>query len=192
MSQLQQDVALQVARYLQEFPAEAPGLAHLQRQLAGSADCLVRSNMQGHVVTSAVVVKPETLDILVIHHRHLNAWLPPGGHYEAPGVLWDSAAREVGEETGVAQLALHDWCAQRGLPLDIDTHVIPASSAKGEAEHLHHDFRFLSWAPANCELTPQLEEVHGARWASFAEFVGTQDPRLMRLAVKLAAVLNVG
>ncbi len=176
-------------RYLTVFPEETAHLSRLSAQLELPQDCFVRSNMVGHVTTSAAVLNPRLTHILLIHHKFLNRWLPPGGHFELPGNFWDSACREVDEETAVKQLQLHAWCVTHGIPLDIDTHGVPENPKKGEGPHLHHDLRYLAVASDDEPLVPQLAEVYDVRWAPVAELYQTDDRRLMTLARKLQQVL---
>jgi 8-oxo-dGTP pyrophosphatase MutT (NUDIX family) len=175
-------------QYLSIFPAERDALRQFELQLEESGDCFHRSNMTGHVTTSAAVLSPDHSKILLIHHKFLDKWLPPGGHYEGSGDFWSSAAREVEEETGVHQLRLHSWCVQHGVPFDIDTHAVPENPAKQEGAHFHHDLRFLAIARYEDELLPQLAEVHAARWAPLNELYGMPDVRLVRLAQKLQSM----
>jgi 8-oxo-dGTP pyrophosphatase MutT (NUDIX family) len=174
-------------RYLEQFPEEQEKFDLLQSQLQSGEDCFVRSNMLGHITTSAAVLSVDRKRILLIDHRILNLWMPPGGHYENDGAdtLWESAAREVAEETGVSTLVQEEWCLDHLAPFDIDTHRVPANPAKGEGEHQHHDFRFLAIAPEESELVPQLAEVRDAKWAPIAALRGTANRRLTTLADKL-------
>ena len=185
---LRQQTQRLLRRYLAVYPQEAAALARLQAQLEAPQDCFVRSNMVGHITSSAAILNPSGDKLLLIHHRFLDKWIPPGGHYEAPGTLWDSALREVEEETGLTGLTMHDWCRDLDLPMDIDTLATPANPAKGEGPHLHHDFRFLAVAEREAELTPQLAEVLGARWTPLAELVEANDRRLGVLMRKLATI----
>lgn len=189
---LRTTVLEQLHRYLGQFPEERPSLAQLQSQLEDpSDDCSIRSNMKGHLTASAAVLSSDRKNVLLIHHIFLDLWLPPGGHYEEPGDMWECAQREVAEETGVSNLRLHEWCAQNAIPLDIDTHSIPANPKKGEGPHKHHDFRFVAVAPQGAVLTPQLEEVHGARWAPLSELMSARDRRLRTLCEKFVSVINL-
>ena len=174
-----------LVRYLKHFPCESARFALLQQQLQSGEDIFARSNMTGHVTTSAAVLNPAGTKILLIDHAFLKKWLPPGGHFELPGGLWDSANREVGEETGVLDAILHAWSKIHGIPLDIDSHAIPANPAKDEGAHLHHDFRFLAVAPESA-LQAQLAEVHAAKWAPVAELLQSPDARVRHLFDKLS------
>lgn len=157
----------------------------LLAQLDAEEDVSVRTNMRGHVTTSATVLNTYGDKVLLIHHRTFQTWLPPGGHYEAPGSLWDSAVRETVEETGVQAVERHPWTISSGVPVDVDTHPIPANSKKAEGPHLHHDFRFLAMASDAEPLAADLAEVNEARWAPIADLRESSDVRVRALYAKL-------
>lgn len=181
----------QLDAYLLHFPDEAGRLAALRAQLAEAvADPFSRANMRGHVTTSALVLDPGLQQLLMIHHRIIGRWLQPGGHYEAgepAQSLWQSALREVREETGVTRLQAHAGFGD-AFPLDIDSHPIAANPRKGEGAHWHHDYAYLVIASPDEALAPQLAEVHGAAWRPLAELVDSPDARLRGLQAKLAAL----
>ncbi|WP_249937398.1 NUDIX hydrolase [Roseateles sp. DAIF2] len=188
---MREEARRQLALYLARFPAESERLAALQAQLDEDAgDPLSRANMRGHVTTSALVLDPSLTHTLLIHHRVIGRWLQPGGHYEAGQGLWESALREVAEETGVTRLAAHPvWGA--ALPLDIDSHPIAANPNKGEGEHWHHDYAYLVIAPmTGQDLAPQLAEVHGAAWRPLAELADSGEARFRGLAGKLKELVS--
>lgn len=142
-----------VARYLTVFPEEENRLSRLNNLLSSGTDPLDRTNMQGHVTASAIVLSPTQHEVLTIGHRHIGRRLQPGGHYERPEdtqegplSLWQRAQKEVREETGITPIELHSWHTKLPflVPLDIDTHDFPARPAKNETDHLHHDFLFLA------------------------------------------------
>jgi ADP-ribose pyrophosphatase YjhB (NUDIX family) len=173
--------------YLAYFPEEVPALTMVREQLeTGNPDILVRSTMAGHITTSMVVFDPVTRKVLVIFHGIYQDWMPSGGHFEIDPSLWLSAAREVFEETGVVVTPL-EWegAGSATLPIDIDTHPIPANPKKGEGAHWHHDFTFLGRASSHEALVPQLEEVDRADWLALAELHGSPLERVRRLAAKL-------
>ena len=144
-------------------------------------DPFCRSDPDGHVTASAVVVRPGT-EFLLVFHRKLGRWLQPGGHVEAGDVtVFDTAVREAREETGIS-----DFAAPLGdAILDLDVHAIPAFGE--DPSHFHYDVRFLLTVGGNGTPIP------GARWFPFAA-VGPADTdgSLIRAVGKAAIRLTRG
>lgn len=176
-----------LAKYLRHFTDEQGRFDLLRRQLASGENFFVRSNMTGHLTSSAAVLNADGSKILLIDHVFLRKWLTPGGHYET-GSVWESALREVTEETGVTEVSPHPWFLVHGIPLDIDSHEIPPNAAKGEAAHVHHDFQFLAVASEQTAMRAQLAEVHEARWLPVKELADSPDSRVRRVYRKLDAI----
>ncbi len=98
----------------------------------------LRSNPAGHVTASAIVTCLAGDSVLLVSHRKLGGWLQPGGHVEPEDAsVFETALREVREETGVERLEAPIGAAI----LDLDVHAIPAFG--GEPAHVHYDVRFL-------------------------------------------------
>jgi 8-oxo-dGTP pyrophosphatase MutT (NUDIX family) len=162
----------------------------LLAQIDAPDDMCSRKNMAGHVTASGLVVTPDYREVLLIAHNGVGKWLQPGGHVdEDDAEIWQAAAREIREETGIAEVSLHPWHAfNGGQPADIDTHQIAARPAKGEGDHWHHDCMFIfvaekarterqeaevaaaCWCPINDErVPPRLRRVYDAVLAAEAE-----------------------
>ncbi|KLK91551.1 hypothetical protein AA309_19330 [Microvirga vignae] len=152
----------------------------LRRQIENGDDIHSRSTFPGHITASAFILDEAGRRILLIHHRSLARWLQPGGHYEAPESLEVSALREAFEETGVQNLVIDPWHQASRLPIDIDSHLIPARPQKGEPEHWHHDIRYIVRAQEG-GVSPDLAEVHGAEWRDVAELEGIAPDALRNL-----------
>jgi 8-oxo-dGTP pyrophosphatase MutT (NUDIX family) len=116
----------------------------------------------GHITCTGLVLAPDGGKLLIVHHRRLDRWLLPGGHVEPEDAeIWDSARREVIEETG-AQL-LPDTAP----PLvSMDVHGIPSNGR--EPYHLHHDLLFTFRAAAH-EIRVSHESKDIA-WCTPVEF----------------------
>ena len=130
----------------------------------------------GHITATGLVLAPDGESLLVVHHRRLDRWLLPGGHVEPEDAeIWDTARREVIEETG-AILAPDPAPRLAG----IDVHGIPPG--KGEPYHLHHDliFHFRATSP---ELRVS-EESRAVAWCRPAEFDRYSVPDNVRRAYR--------
>ena len=183
-------LAALLKRYHARFPDEISRHQVLESQLRIGEDICVRTNTTGHVTTSITVLNSARDRVLLIHHKFFEKWLPPGGHYEPPGTFWESAVRELAEETGLVAVAPHPWTVENQLPVDIDTHPIPANPGKREGAHLHHDIRYLAIASDSAPLCADLDEVHAVRWALLTQMRDSPDERMRALHAKLV-VLDV-
>jgi len=116
----------------------------------------------GHITCTGLVLAPGGEKLLIVHHRRLDRWLLPGGHVEPEdSEIWDTARREVMEETG-ARLLPYAAPPLAGM----DVHGIPPNSR--EPYHLHHDLLF-AFRAASLEVRASNESREVA-WASPAEF----------------------
>lgn len=89
--------------------------------------------------------------------------MQPGGHFDPHETPHEAVLREALEETGLEGLALDPWHSANPWPLDVDSHRIPASTAKNEAAHWHHDLRYLLLAPAGATI-PHADESEVGAW----------------------------
>ncbi len=132
----------------------------------------VDPGMVRHFTATGYVVNPTRTRMLLIHHRKLGLWLPPGGHLEANEVPHHAALREVCEETGVRARLIPSGEPLVGEP---GTRVfqlprpwamlhenIPATPT--EPAHVHLDLCYLLQADDHHPLHAQEGEVSGVRW----------------------------
>jgi 8-oxo-dGTP pyrophosphatase MutT (NUDIX family) len=152
-----------VARSFQD-PTDGQALKSLElilQLLECSADPFSRHQFTpGHITASGLVLAPDGVHFLLVHHRRLDRWLLPGGHVE-PGddAIAGTARREVIEETGATVSPAFSIAGA-------DVHGIPA--ARGEPYHLHHDLLFAFNAISD-EIRVS-EESHEVIWCSPARF----------------------
>ena len=152
------------------------------------ADPFDRRIAEGHLTGSAIVVSADGGRVLMLHHRKLDRWLQPGGHANpGEGSGEEVALREALEETGIVGLALHPTAPR---PLDVDVHDIPAR--RNEPAHEHLDLRYLVTAPEDATLSPQVEELHALRWATWGEVDVLGPDRGLRRALGKARALVEG
>ncbi|MFF7176758.1 NUDIX hydrolase [Streptomyces pseudovenezuelae] len=154
-----------VTAYLCRHPEEREFLRQLLDRLDAGHDLTQRTEFEGHVTISGVVVKDGD-EVLLIHHRASGRRIQPGGHCEpSDRALLDAVQREIAEETGVSDL--EPCCG--GAPIQIDVQPIDAQPAKGEPAHTHFDVRYLFRTRGRTEVTLQAEEVAEAEWCGLSQ-----------------------
>lgn len=111
--------------------------------------------------------------VLLIRHRKLNKWLPPGGHLEDGELPHEAAMREAYEETGLTlslllqeNLWIDRWNA-RILPRPYLCLLEEIPSIGSEPTHQHIDMIFVAQVDKGCSLEPCGTEL--ARWFSWEE-----------------------
>jgi ADP-ribose pyrophosphatase YjhB (NUDIX family) len=118
--------------------------------------------------TTFVVHEDRTL---LLHHRKLSMWLPPGGHID-PHELPDQAAlREVREESGLEVELL-----PQGYLLG-HVHVLPQPYCilleDISPGHQHIDLIYFARVSGG-NLAPAEREAHAARWYSWEDLADAE------------------
>jgi 8-oxo-dGTP pyrophosphatase MutT (NUDIX family) len=107
--------------------------------------------------------------VLLIYHKKLKKWLPPGGHMDPNETPAEAACREVLEETGIEiqlvsqeNITISRWNAKSIMrPYMCLLEEIPAH---GETPaHQHIDFIYLG-VPVGGLKSANLTEVEAAHW----------------------------
>jgi 8-oxo-dGTP pyrophosphatase MutT (NUDIX family) len=167
-------------------PEETVDLARVA-DLVHAADDPWSRDTTLHVTASALIVHPESGQILLRWHPRQQAWLQVGGHAD-PGERdpLAIALREAREETGLTDLA--PW------PEPVLTHlaVVPVAAGRGEPEHEHADLRFLLATGRPREIVAERPDAP-LRWLSAQDASGaTSEPNLRetvrRARLRLAPV----
>jgi 8-oxo-dGTP pyrophosphatase MutT (NUDIX family) len=120
--------------------------------------------------------------VLVIHHRRLETWLPVGGEIEADETPLEAAARELREESGLEGRFSRLRGACDGVPAGFLGYEEHQAGSKG----LHMNFVFVADvggpgadADASTEVVPNHEFTE-YRWVSRAELAELASPRNVR------------
>lgn len=134
--------------------------------IARHTDAAHRSNAEGHLTGSALVVDAAGERTLLMLHRKLGRWFQPGGHADGDTNLPAVALREAQEETGIHDLTVV-------IPaIDVDVHRVEPPK---EAPHLHLDTRYLVLAPAGAAEQAN-EESLALRWVTADELEELDPP----------------
>ncbi|MGM0580797.1 MAG: NUDIX hydrolase [Bacteroidota bacterium] len=142
-----------------------------------------RNNIDAHFTASAWIINPDTIEVLLIHHKKLNKWLQPGGHADGDTDLENVARKEANEETGLDELKLISTKI-----FDIDIHLIPEK--KGIPEHEHYDVRFAYFCLSK-EKTQINSESNDFQWVKLQDIEAlTTETSILRMVKKSKNLLN--
>jgi 8-oxo-dGTP diphosphatase len=126
-----------------------------------------------HFTATGIVFSPQK-EILMIKHKKLQVWLPPGGHVEKDELPEDAVLREIYEETGIIakiysmkqKLSLSSkHCKELERPF-----VILLEDMECNGLHVHIDMFFLCIA-LNKELVLQQSEISDIGWFTIEQFM---------------------
>lgn len=144
--------------------------------------------MKRQFVATAYLV--EEGKILLLKHKKLNKWLPPGGHLDENELPHEGALRETLEETGIIAEIVSEK-----LPLETENarflpkprHVLleEIPRHKEEPAHQHIDFIFLA-RPHSGTLEINRNESDDLRWFSIDELAEIPDSEIFRETKALA------
>lgn len=123
---------------------------------------------------TATVYIIENHRVLLIFHRKMQKWLPPGGHMDSHETPPEAAKREAKEETGLdvelisqENIWISRWNAKSfERPYLCLLEEIPAC---GDAPaHQHVDFIYVA-RPVGGSLEQNLQETQGIQWFSWED-----------------------
>jgi len=105
--------------------------------------------MLSHQVVSVFIINDKN-EILLINHKKLNAWLPPGGHveHEKNELIHHAAIREVLEETGIHFKFISGGKGNMDKilgPLPLPSFI----QLKDLGDHYHEDFIYVGLFVSN-------------------------------------------
>ena len=128
----------------------------------------------------SVAVYPRFGDkVLVIHHKRLGVWLPPGGELHAGETPLEAAVRELEEETGLKGRFPHT-SEVAGVPPGLIGYEEHPAGSKGQ----HLNFVFVCDVDTN-DVRPN-DEFTRWRWVTFAEGPWDEAPPNVGQLAKIA------
>lgn len=128
--------------------------------------------MERQFTTSVYIIDND--QVLLINHKKLKKWLPPGGHLDPNETPPEAAKREAFEETGIKielipqeNIWISRWNASSfERPFMCLLEKIPAT--RSERAHQHIDFIYVA-KPVGGALTFNEKETAGIKWFCLAE-----------------------
>lgn len=116
----------------------------------------------------------EGAKVLLIYHRKLNKWLPPGGHIDPNETPAEAAKREAFEETGLhitltrqENIWIERWNATSiERPYMCLLEEIPEHN--GTPAHQHIDMIYVA-KPIGGDVKENERETSGIRWFSLSQ-----------------------
>ena len=164
--------------FAKKHPEQQKTADRMLRFITSAPDCFERSHAEGHITGSAWLVNPSGDKALLTLHHKLQRWMQTGGHADGDAAPLRVALREAEEESGIYGIQ-----PVSTEIFDIDIHLIPARSAKGEPAHYHYDVRYLLRAPHE-EFVVSDESDALAWWSAedFATRSAELDEAVQRMA----------
>lgn len=138
-----------------------------------------------HVTASAVIVQPDSGDLLLRWHQRQQAWLQVGGHAD-PGETSPLAIalREAGEETGLTDLVPWPDSELRHVA------IVSVPEGNGEPAHEHADLRFVLATRRPEAATPESPDAP-LRWVTPGEAQRTtSEPNLRETLARVRRLLD--
>ena len=157
--------------------------------------------MHRHFTATAFIVDSKQRTLLLWHKR-LGRWMPPGGHVDDHETPEDTAKRECKEETGLdveivgeSQPDLFSKNSHEGRmlkkPIAMLLENIPASAERNEPAHEHMDFIFLAHPLDESQvLTLQEAEGRELKWFTRSDIEALDETTEIFSNVK-GYILNV-
>ncbi|MDP2631836.1 MAG: NUDIX domain-containing protein [Candidatus Uhrbacteria bacterium] len=130
--------------------------------------------------------------VLLIHHRKLDKWMPPGGHQEDFENPYQTAIRETKEETNIditEHLPKPKSIDDRALSLPLPRHILEERiDARGDQpEHYHLDMIYVV-AVSQQQVTHRESESHSIGW--FTQEETTRIPMFENVAILISSILS--
>ncbi len=138
---------------------------------------------------TATVYIVDNQGVLLIYHRKIGKWLPPGGHLDPGEIQTEGAKREVFEETGLHVNLISQenlWIERANAkslirPFMCLLEEIPAW--QDQPAHQHIDFIYLACAVSGIEKQNERESA-GLKWFNLAEIESLEEEREIFLETK--------
>ena len=126
--------------------------------------------MKRCIVAGSIIFNAPKDEVLLIKHKKLGVWLPPGGHVEAGEFPYEAAVREAKEETGLDIELLgsraFDYSNDEAATLVKPFATIYENVPYKDERHIHFDMVYLATSKSG-EISLNHDESDGIRWFSY-------------------------
>ncbi|PIY79359.1 MAG: hypothetical protein COY81_03020 [Candidatus Pacebacteria bacterium CG_4_10_14_0_8_um_filter_43_12] len=145
-----------------------------------------------YTATVFLVTEEQPQKVLLVHHRKMDKWMPPGGHQENNENPYEAAIRETQEETSIdiaEYIPKPKQIDQRAISLPLPRYILEERiDARGEQpEHYHLDLIYVVSVPYQ-EVKHQEAESHSIGW--FDEKEVAELPIFENVAILINAIFN--
>ncbi len=140
-------------------------------------DALERSNLAGHLTSSAIVTNKNEDKVLFAYHNIYNSWSWVGGHNDGDPDLLKVAIKEAKEETGIQNVYAK---SEDILALDIVHVTNHYKNGQFIPDHLHFNVTYHLVADEEDTLQIKPDENSGVRWFDIDEVLEVIDEERMR------------
>ena len=127
-----------------------------------------QSEFQRHFCVTVYISTQDRQHFLMLKHKKLGKWLPPGGHIEPNELPDEAACREVLEETGLKVNLIGEGFAKDNLlvrPFGVQRNII------SHGTHEHIDLIYLAEAERSAAFSMDDNESMGIRWCNLTEIM---------------------
>lgn len=121
---------------------------------------LLRDNEIAHLTSSGFILNKSLSKTLMVHHNIRDTWAWTGGHADGESDLFEVAAREAVEETGVSVTPISISIASVDV-LTVSGHLKNNKYVNG---HLHLSIAYLFIANEEDRLVVKPDENSGVEW----------------------------
>lgn len=126
--------------------------------------------MKRCIVAGSIIFNAPKDEVLLIKHKKLGVWLPPGGHVEAGEFPYEAAVREAKEETGLDIELLgsraFDYSNDEAATLVKPFATIYENVPYKDERHIHFDMIYLATSKSG-EISLNRDESDEIRWFSY-------------------------
>ncbi len=118
--------------------------------------------------------------VLLIHHKKIEKWVPPGGHIEENELPHETAIREVFEEVGLkitllnnSPISINEWNAH-SLPTPLFMLLENIPQCNEVPEHQHIDYIYMALYQGENGLS-EAAASEKCQWFSHSEIAEMKD-----------------